>query len=295
MFSVLKEADLGFVMWAFLIFVVVNIILLVRWFMFIRALGLVVTFLEVLRYFFAGLFGNLFLPSAIGGDVIRILGLCHKSDQKPRVVASVILDRLSGLSGITVVAVLSFLFGYRLIHNNTIFIPILLMGLIAIAFIIILFNERIYSFFVGVFSRWPKLKNALMSVHYDLMLLNDKRDKGVQGILLSCLSQVIFCVTFYLSARAFHQDINLVYFLVFVPIICLAASFPSIGGLGFREASAAYLFGTIGIDTGVSVSFSLMNFLFMLVVGLCGGVFYVATFSSGRIQYPPSDAPVDAS
>src|SRR5574342_537265 len=103
-FELLKTADMGVFWFAFGIFFVVHLIMLSRWLVIIRALELKVAAWNVIRYFFIGLFGNLFLPSSIGGDVIKILGLCQYSDQKPRVVASVLLDRLSGFVSIAVIS-----------------------------------------------------------------------------------------------------------------------------------------------------------------------------------------------
>ena len=53
---------------------------------------------------------------------------------------------------------------------------------------------------------------------------------------------------------------------------------------------AAYLFAKIGMESGIAVSMSLINFLFMVMVGLVGGFIYVYTLSVGRIQYYTSDA-----
>ena len=88
-FALLGSADVRVLLAAFLIFLGVNFIMLYRWFVFIRAVDLNVSIWNVFRYFFIGLFGNLFLPSAIGGDLIKVFGLCQHSSQKPKVVASV--------------------------------------------------------------------------------------------------------------------------------------------------------------------------------------------------------------
>lgn len=289
---VLQAADLRYISLAFVLFFVTIVIILVRWFIFVRALDLSTSTWNVVRFFFIGLFGNLFLPSSIGGDLIKIWGLCKDSSQKVRVVASVLLDRLSGFVSIVVVAFCTFMLGYSFIEEKFLLIPIVIIGLGLGLLGAILFNEKIYSFCCRIFNRIPRIKNGLMQLHYDIVLLKNKKREGLKAIGLSCCSQVIFALTFLLIARAFHQDTPAIYFLVFVPLICVASAFPSIGGLGVREAGAAYLFGKIGMSTGIAVSISLINFLFMVIVGLLGGLVYVATLSSRRVQYRSSDAPV---
>ena len=90
--EVLKTADPRYIAYAWGVFIFIFLMLILRWFTLIRALNLAVRTVDVLRYYFFGLFGNLFLPSAIGGDMIKIYGLCKNSDQKPRVVASNKMD-----------------------------------------------------------------------------------------------------------------------------------------------------------------------------------------------------------
>jgi len=290
--ELIKSADMGYLTYALLTFLFIHVILLVRWVVFIRALDLTtVTLFNVTRYFFIGLFGNLFLPSSIGGDIIKVLGLCRETSQKAKVVASVMLDRLSGFASIAIVAVCAFTFGYSLIEEKSLVIFIIMMagGLFMIGGI--LFNERIFEFGCRIFNRFPKIKNSLMALHYDAALLKGKKMEAFKGVGLACASQVIFAFSYYLAAKALHQDISVVYFLIFVPMICIAASFPSIGGLGVREMGAVYLFGKIGVESGIAVSLGLINFLLMIVMGLIGGAFYVATLSSGRIQHIAPDAP----
>lgn len=282
--SVLKSADIFFIILAVLVFFVNNYILVIRWFIFISALDLNVKKFEATRYYLIGLFGNLFLPSAVGGDIIKAVGLCKNSEQKPRVVASILLDRLAGFSGLVILAVLTYCAGYRLINDPGLvkFIVILAIGPCTMA--IILFNEKIFPFGCRVFSFWPKFKSALITMHDDIQLLRGKQKEGYGAIALSVLGQFIFSICFFLIAKALHQDVSLIHFLIFVPMICVVSSLPSIGGLGVREVGAVYLFSRIGVDEGVSVSISLMIFLLMVLIGLIGGIFYVTTIPPGRIQ-----------
>lgn len=291
--EVLKSSDVSYIYYGLIVFLIINIVILFRWFIFIKALGLrTVTKLNVTRSYFIGLFGNLFLPSSIGGDILKTLGLCKETNEKAKVVASVLLDRLSGFASIILVSVGAFIFGFKYINDYMLLIPIGIMTAGAFAVAVVLFNERVYLFCCKVFGKFPRLKDNLEKLHYDIALLKDKKMEGIKGILMSCLSQTTFSFVFYLLAKALHQDVPLIYFLIFVPMICVASSVPSIGGLGVRELGAVYLFGRIGLDEGISASLSLMSFFFMVVVGLLGGVIYVSTISAGRVQHRSSDSGV---
>jgi hypothetical protein len=290
--EVVKSSDPLFIILAAGTFLILHFFILIRWVVFIRALNLDAPFITIMRYFFIGLFGNLFLPTAIGGDVIKILGLCKDSSQKPKVVASVLVDRLSGFAGMIVVATIAFGFGYQLIGDTSVLFSIAALTILSILVVLILFNERIYSFGCRAFTKFPRLKNGLMTMHYDIALLRGRMSAIYNAVGLSVLGQIILAFTFFLTAKALHQDIPMIYFLIFVPLICVAAAMPSIGGLGVREAGAAFFFAKVGVDAGIAVSISLINFLFMVMVGLIGGIVYVSTVSPGRVQhYSPAPGP----
>ena len=173
--EILRGARLEYLVYAGLIFFVVNLVLLARWFIFIKALEVTFPARDVVRYYFAGLFGNLFLPSTIGGDILKIYGLCRNSTQKTRVVASVLLDRLSGFAAIVVVSVMAFILGYRFLRESIIVVPIIGMAVLAGGFACVLFNEKLYSLCCGIFARLPKVQKALMGLHYDIALMKGKR------------------------------------------------------------------------------------------------------------------------
>lgn len=291
-FQLLKTAQLGTLSIALLIFLIVHFVMLCRWIVLIRALELSVPVWDVFRYFFIGLFGNLFLPSSIGGDLIKILGLCKNSSQKPRVVASVILDRLSGFAAISLISICSFLIGRSILQDNSIAVIITIISLGSITTLGVLFNEPVYEFFCRVFNGLPKVKAKLMEMHYDISLLKGKPLEGLKTLMIACSGQIIFIFSFYFIGRALNQEIPLIYFLVFIPLICIASAFPSIGGLGVREFGAAYLFAKVGVAQEIAVSMSLISFFFMVIMGLIGGVIYVFTFPSGRVQHHLSDAGV---
>lgn len=295
-FEVLRSAHLGFLFYAAILFTVIYAVLLWRWVIFIKAMSLTVSGRDIVRYYFIGLFGNLFLPSSIGGDFIKIYGLCKNTTQKTRVVASVLLDRLSGFAAIILVALGAFVLGYRLLADKAVSLFILMAGIAAVSagFTAVLFNERLYGFCCRIFDRFPGIQQGLMGLHYDMALMKDRRPEGLKAVVVSCAAQMIYAAAWYLIARALYQNIGIVYFFIFVPLTCVAASFPSIGGLGVREIGTVYLFGKAGMEPGIATSLSLINFFFMIVFGLVGGIVYVFTLSSGRIQYPSSDVPVRA-
>jgi len=189
------------------------------------------------------------------------------------------LDRLVGFLGMVVVATAAFVLGFRLINDTTMSLSILALTLLSFILTLVLFHEKIYSFCCRIFSAFPNVREKLMEMHYAIAMLKNRREVIYLTVAYACTAQVILAVTYFLLAKALHQDVALIYFLVFSPLICVFTSLPSIGGLGVREAGTAVLFAKAGMTAGVSVSMSLMVYLFTVIVGVAGAVFYATTHS----------------
>src|SRR5208283_1036964 len=112
---------------------------------------------------------------------------------------------------------------------------------------------------------------------------------GWEAIMISIAAQIVLAFEFYLTAKGMHQNISLVYFIIFSPIVCVVTSLPSIGGLGFREIGWVYLLPLVGVSRDMAGGISLINSAFTIINGLLCGLFYVTTLPAGRIQYTQTD------
>ncbi|MBF0510979.1 MAG: flippase-like domain-containing protein [Candidatus Omnitrophica bacterium] len=289
MWTEVKGSDLRYMTAAGTIFFMINFLIIWRWRILMKAVGLKVKSLAAARWFFLGLFCNLAPISSVGSDVIRGLGLAQEVGHKPKIFASIVLDRLAGFAGIVILAAVAFLCGHGIIENKSVIIAIAVLTIVSSGFVTVLFSHRIFSFVCKAFAAWPKLTESLMKLHYDIVLLKGRQKKGWEAILISIFAQVVLAVEFYLSAKGMHQNIPLVYFIIFSPIVCVVTALPSIGGLGFREISWVYFLPLVGVSKEVAWGLSLINSSFTILAGLIGGLFYVATLSSRRIQCAQAD------
>jgi uncharacterized protein (TIRG00374 family) len=286
MWQAIKGSDMRYMSSAGIIFFLINFLIVWRWRILMKAVGLKAKSLSSIRWYFIGLFFNLAPISSVGSDVIRGLGLAQEVGHKPKIFASIVLDRLSGFAGIVILAAVAFLFGHGIIANKLVILAIVIMSIVSGAFVVVLFSHRIFSFACKAFGAWPKVKDSLMRLHFDIVLLKGNQQRGWEAIFISIGAQIVLAIEFYLSAKGMHQNIPLVYFIIFSPIVCVVTSLPSIGGLGFREIGWVYLLPLVGVSRDMAGGISLVNSAFTIVNGLLCGLFYVSTLSAGRIQCP---------
>jgi uncharacterized protein (TIRG00374 family) len=75
-----------------------------RWLMLMRCRGMAVGFWRAFRLTMAGLFFNFCMPGTTGGDVIKAYYTAKNSGQRTTAVISVLLDRLTGMVGLVLLA-----------------------------------------------------------------------------------------------------------------------------------------------------------------------------------------------
>jgi len=295
MWHAVKGSDMRYMSAAAIIFFLINFLIIWRWRILMKAVGLKANPVTSAFWYFIGLFCNLAPISTIGSDLIKGAGLAKETGHTPKVFASIVLDRLSGFAGIVILAAVAFLFGHGIIENKLVIIAIAAMSIVSIGFAVVLFSHRIFSFVCKAFAAWPKVMESLMKFHYDIVLLKGKQKRGWEAIFISIGAQVILAFEFYLTAKGMHQNIPLVYFIIFSPIVCVVTSLPSFGGLGFREIGWVSLLSLVGISKEMAGGLSLINSAFTIINGLLGGLFYVTTLSPRRVQYPQADVSLQQS
>lgn len=88
-----------------------------RWYILLRAQHLNISFLKIVKIVFAGAFASNFLPSTIGGDAVRVIGLQQLIGNWAISTASIVVDRMLNVLAMVASSPLSILtFGSGLFH-----------------------------------------------------------------------------------------------------------------------------------------------------------------------------------
>ncbi|MDP2923877.1 MAG: lysylphosphatidylglycerol synthase transmembrane domain-containing protein [Candidatus Omnitrophota bacterium] len=287
--GIIRNANLGLLLAAFIIFFFIYILCLLRWEMLLKAVKIHLSLKRIIISFAAGIFFSLFLPSTIGGDLVRSIDLATHTKRPREVVATVLLDRLSGYIGLVVLALLGLLFGWRLIQDKSVIFAVAIITAILIVILLVLFNKFLYSK-VNQLLHSPtagKLRGAIKNLHQEIHYFRHHKKVIVNNLIFSILIQAIAPLTFFLIARSIGVKINIIYFFIFLPIISAITLLPiSIGGLGLRDAATIFFFAKAGIGKDMAFAMSLLNFFFILICGALGGLIYVLTAHHQRIHHP---------
>ena len=283
----LQGVEQGYFVLSLLCGIVLTAISSWKWQVLLRCKGIRIGLPRLISIYFIGRFFNLFLPTSVGGDVVRVWELGRHSGEKYEALASVFVERLSGmvtLAVISIVAVCIELHEYNLPILNA---SILFLSVLILAIFWVILDTRILSLldrFVGSrFAMTEKLLFKLNLIHGAIREYKDQPVALVQVYAISCLFYFMAIVNVWVTARAFSPDVSFSSMLLVVPAIMLVMNLPvSIGGLGLMEAAYALLFPLFGYTPALALSTALLIRFKTLLYGGFGGILHLVRLRAGR-------------
>jgi uncharacterized membrane protein YbhN (UPF0104 family) len=261
-----------------------------RWGLLLRAQRILLSFRTLTSSFLVATFFNNFLPSNIGGDVIRIADTAPAAGSKTLAATVVLLDRGVGLLGLVLVSAIGATAGPRLIDAG----PGVGAGMLWAAF----FGASLSAAALVLMPRaLPRLLQPLRVMHPEwiderLLRLGDAlaRFREAPASILGCFLGAIFVqvilVAFYLAiTRSMHIPIGFLELALVVPISLIVQMVPvSMNGLGVREATFGFYFTRLGLPLESALLVSFMGAALIMIFSLSGAVAYWIRKRHGQVS-----------
>lgn len=284
----LRSAHPTFVVASVALYLAVQALSAYRWYVLLRPIGVKTPYRRILSFYLLGMYFNFFLPTAIGGDAVRVYYLNKETRKLSRSTASVFLDRDIGMAALLLIAtVAAAIAGTRI--NDVPLAPIFAM--ISVPFVLInlaLFYRPSYNLLHRILSLF-KMKKADERVEHLFESVNSYRGKwGVLSVamVLSIIIQLGGIFANVLLGNAIptldttHGWLD---FLVFIPAISLISMNPlSVNGTGWREYSYLLLFGSVGAKSEEAMALAVLWLGVLIVTSLPGGIIYVLSGSRDK-------------
>ena len=265
-----------------------------------------VTFMSVWPVYFSGMFFNMCLPTSIGGDVVRVVGLSRATGSKSRALASVFMDRNVGLAALLIVGLAASLVSYlgikvsleAVLWGQKLILPawpmfvFLLIGFAAAN--VALFSDGFCAFISHICNqiRIKFLSRKIEKLHDSLQEYRLPVQKYIPAFMMSLVYQASEICVVWLLARGLEIDVPWWVFFSLVPLQAVACLLPlSFNGIGFREfVFCAVLKGQLGEGVkSQALTLSLLFFGVVVISSFMGGIVYMV---SGMSR--PSVAEADA-
>jgi uncharacterized protein (TIRG00374 family) len=218
------------------------------------------------QYFIASFFNN-FLPTAIGGDGVRVFLVSKFGVSKTDTALFIVIERLIGFYSLIIIAFLSCFF-WKAPQQIKTLILVMTCGYTLMLMIIFLpkMNQLLEKFNINFFNKILNILKLLRS-NFNILLLT---------FLFSLLYQFISIIITFFVAEALNLEISMIVFLTLVPLVWFFTMIPiSFGGVGLRELSFVYLLSLINISKESSIMISLGTYLTLIISGIIGMIYFL--------------------
>jgi uncharacterized protein (TIRG00374 family) len=253
-----------------------------RWDLLLRAQRVHVRVSTLVNSFLVATFFNNFLPSNIGGDVIRIGDTARPARSKTLATTVVLVDRGVGLLGLVFVAALGATLATR---GNGVMGPlgpgllwaVLALGL-AVAVPVLLLPHAV-----------GRLLQPLRAIHQEWVGLRIERLVGALGRFRDAPRAVAACflgavlvqavlVGFYAAvAHAIGVRISVAHLAILVPVSFIVQMVPlSVNGLGVREWVFGTYFTQLGLPLESALALSFIGAALIMLFSTSGAVVYLS-------------------
>ena len=281
LWSLARSASISWLVAALALYLGMVLVSAWRWGLLLRAQGVHLSFFRLTASFLVATFFNNFLPSNIGGDVVRIADTAPAAGSKTLATTVVLIDRGIGLLGLVFMAAVGATAGPRFGETGALAPGVLWAGFglaTAIATPALLMPQGLAWMLTPLRVLHPAWVDERITRLTDAL----GRFREAPAALIGCFAGAVVVqatlVGFYLAfAFSLRIPIGFAELAVIVPLSFIVQMVPvSMNGFGVREATFGFYFSRIGLPIESGVLVSLMGAALMMLFSLSGAGCYVA-------------------
>lgn len=240
-----------------------------RWYLLVRAIGLAFRYRDAVRLGLIGALFNFVIPGAIWGNAVRAAFLCReRPEEKPRAIASVLVDFLAGLCGLFLIAALVGTLGYDRLDPRVRRLVPLAWGLVALVLLGLASAFRPRRSKPGA-GAGAAFRGRLRAVPL--------------AVLMAVGTHTLNVLAFYSVSGALYgaRVPGLAEHFLIVPLVLFTTAVPlPFGALGVSEQASAGLFGLMAYPGG---AVAMLGFRLLQFAGaMFGAGVYMANASEVR-------------
>ncbi len=263
----------------------------VRWQWLLRVQQIEVSLHDLLSLTMVGMFFSSVLPGAVGGDVLKMVYIArHAPNRRTEAVLTIMVDRVLGLLGLLLVALVSVLFSLDFILNanrqvQLATITVAMGSAAGIAGVLaVLFRRHLTGLpLVSGLIAFGRLRLPAGVVHIlDRLVRALDLYKGAPRVIaaalaISAFTHVLAALTVFLIGRAYHEThLGLWSYFLAAQIANTVAAIPiTPAGFGGRDLVLSTFFLAGGATPAEAGVIPVFNTFIILFWSLIGGVFFI--------------------
>ncbi len=198
-FTALKMTDLRLFFIAFVVNLLGLMICSARFKIILFAQKIYFSLIEVIKLTFIGVFFNNFLPTSVGGDVVKGYYASQKTGRTLESFSAVVADRLVGLVTLVLIAFVSFLLLGKYIDNRIKSVVLIVLSAVILV-ILALLSKTLLKKIDFLLNKVPFFRRKSRLQRLTVILQNYKKNRKAfyNAILFSLIGQATYIITIYL-------------------------------------------------------------------------------------------------
>lgn len=305
----LKHASKSLLALALLGFGGVLFVGVLRWGLLLQVQGVHLTLRALSRLTLIGVFFNLAIPGAVGGDLVKMGYIAREApDRKAEAMLTILLDRVVGILGLFIVAAVAVIAAlpvileleakYRAVKAGAILVALGSIGGIC-GILLVEFRSKLVQYawiakMVDIGNRI--LPEALTEILRRLVeaveLYRDHRMVVVKATLLAIVVHSLLALNLFCIGKALGEKrLGLHHYIVAASVSNTVASIPvTPGGVGTRDATAAAFFAAFEARPKSTVgSIPVTMSLVIVAWGLIGAGVFIGSGRNATADGPDRD------
>jgi uncharacterized membrane protein YbhN (UPF0104 family) len=276
-----RHASLPWLAAALGVFLVQILVSSWRWGLLVHAQGIEMSYGALVNSYLVATFFNNFLPSNVGGDVIRIGDSAKRAGSKTIAATVVLFDRAIGLLGLGFVAAIGATITAWISPTMGPVGPgVLWAGLATVMLVAawaVMMPQGVGLILSPLRRLHPEWVGERLTRLLAVLERFRERPRALAGGFAGSICVQALLVFFYAAiARGLHMSVPLHHLAIVVPVSFIVLMVPiSVNGLGLREAFFALYLSKLGQPLEAAVALSFMSYVLIALFSATGAVAYL--------------------
>jgi len=251
-----------------------------RWRLLLQAQGFDTRFRDLSASYLVATFFNNFLPSNIGGDLVRVRDSSRLTGSTTTSVAVIAIDRILGFLALYVLAVLGYLWGGpSLRHLAGANAVVLGLGGLFAALTYVFFRPGVARSLMARsgLNRFPWAQERFEVVQAAVHVYREEVLDIWRAFGASLAIQALFICYYDVVAHAFGIPLSWPACFLMVPLCTLVQTVPiSFNGWGIRESMFMLYFSQVGLGRDSALAFSVVGASLIVLLSFSGAVVWTS-------------------
>ncbi|MFC1634844.1 lysylphosphatidylglycerol synthase transmembrane domain-containing protein [Planctomycetota bacterium] len=291
--TIFRKMNMGIFVLTLSIFIFCQVVIGFRWWVLLRVQSIYISLWAAVKLYFLGWFYNNFMPSSVGGDLVRAWYVTRHTDKRFEAVLSVFADRAIGLLSTLIIAA----FFYSLFlsgqgekinltgkgHSFTFlaqhkWMILYVFLVVAVVFCVLVVYPRTRAILIKIWSSLCHHSWAtVVKLKITMAVYCNKPLTLFIAFILTVGAQIVVITGFWILGVNMGIDAGIKYYYVFFTLMWVVAALPvSIGGAVVMEGGLAYLFVQFaGVEPEAALALALSQRVVWMVASVPGAMVHL--------------------